>query len=216
MKKYLVEFIGTFFLVLTIVTVVNGMAAGNFLAPLAIGSALMVMVYAGGHISGAHYNPAVTLGVLMRGKVAGSDVPGYMVAQVLGGILAAVLGAAVLGKGTVLGGGDMPANVPAAFVAELLGTFALVWVVLQTATTKSTAGNSYYGLAIGFTVLAMAYALGGFGTGGCFNPAVAIGAAFNGLAGWGTAILALAANFVGGALAALAFNATYTRLGGDD
>ena len=72
MKKYLVEFIGTFFLVLTIVTVVNGMAAGNFLAPLAIGSALMVMVYAGGHISGAHYNPAVTLGVLMRGKVAGS------------------------------------------------------------------------------------------------------------------------------------------------
>ncbi len=216
MKKYLVEFIGTFFLVLTIVSVVNGIADNNFLAPLAIGSALMVMVYAGGHISGAHYNPAVTLGVLMRGKVAGSDVPGYMVAQILGGILAAVVGAGVLSKGTILGGGDMPADVPAAFVAELLGTFALVWVVLQTATTKSTAGNSYYGLAIGFTVLAMAYALGGFGTGGCFNPAVAIGAAFNGLAGWGTAILALAANFVGGALAALAFNATYTRLGGDD
>ena len=216
MKKYLVEFIGTFFLVLTIVTVVNDNAPGNFLPPLAIGSALMVMVYAGGHISGAHYNPAVTLGVLMRGKIAGSDVPGYIVAQILGAIVAAVVGATLLGRGDLLVGGAMPDSTPAAFVAELLGTFALVWVVLQTATTKSTAGNSYYGLAIGFTVLAMAYALGGFGTGGCFNPAVAIGAAFNGLAGWGTAILALSSNFVGAALAALAFNATYTRLGGDD
>jgi len=205
MKKYIVEFIGTFFLVLTIVTVVNGIADGNFLAPLAIGSALMVMVYAGGHISGAHYNPAVTLGVLMRGKVSGGDVPGYMISQIAGGILAAVIGATVLGKGTMLGGGAMPDNVAAAFVAELLGTFALVWVVLQTATAKGTAGNSFYGLAIGFTVLAMAYALGGYGTGGCFNPAVAIGAAFNGLAGWGTAGLAIGANFVGAALAAIVY-----------
>jgi len=175
MKKYIVEFIGTFFLVLTIVCVVNGAAEGNFLQPLAIGSALMIMVYAGGHISGAHYNPAVTLAVLMRGKVDGGDVPGYVIAQILGGVLAAVIGASILGKGTIMGGGAMPDNMAAAFTAELLGTFALCWVVLQTATTGSTSGNSYYGLAIGFTVLAMAYALGGFGTGGCFNPAVAIG-----------------------------------------
>lgn len=205
MKKYIVEFIGAFFLILTIVCVVNGNPENNFLPPLAIGSALMVMVFAGGHISGAHYNPAVTLGVLMRGKVSAGDAPAYMIAQILGGIAAAVLGAAVLGKGTMMGGTGMPDNMAAAFTAEVLGTFALVWVVLQTATAKGTAGNSFYGLAIGFTVLAMAYALGGFGTGGCFNPAVAIGAAFNGLASWGTAGLAIAANFVGAALAAIVY-----------
>ncbi len=208
MKKYIVEFIGTFFLVLTIVCVVNSATDANQLglvAPLAIGSALMVMVFAGGHISGAHYNPAVTLGVLMRGKVGAGDAPMYMIAQILGGIAAAVLGAAVMGKGTMMGGSGMPDNMAAAFCAEMLGTFALVWVVLQTATAKGTAGNSFYGLAIGFTVLAMAYALGGFGTGGCFNPAVAIGAAFNGLASWGTAGLAIGADLVGAALAAIVY-----------
>ena len=219
MKKYLVEFIGTFFLVLTIVTVVNSATDANQLglvAPIAIGSALMVMIFAGGHISGGHFNPAVTLGVLMRGKVSGGDAPMYMIAQILGGIVAAVIGAMVLGKGAFMEGSGMPDSTSAAFVAELLGTFALVWVVLQTATTKSNAGNSHYGLAIGFTVTAMAYALGGFGTGGCFNPAVAIGAAFNGLASWGTAGLAIVADLVGGALAALAFKATYTAMDADD
>lgn len=213
MKKYIVEFIGTFFLVLTIVTVVNSITDTNQLglvAPIAIGSALMVMIFAGGHISGAHFNPAVTLGVFMRGKCDAGDVPGYIIAQILGGVIAAVLGASLLGKGELMGGGAMPPDSVAAFVAEFLGTFALVWVVLQTATTNSTSGNSYYGLAIGFTVTAMAYALGGFGTGGCFNPAVAIGAAMNGLAGWGTAFLALGANFVGGAVAALMFKAVYS------
>jgi len=205
MKKYIVEFIGAFFLILTIVCVVNGNAPGNFLPPLAIGSALMVMVFAGGHISGAHYNPAVTLGVLMRGKIGAGDVPGYIIAQLLGGAAAALLGAAVLGKAPAVAAAGMPDSVPAAFVAEMLGTFALVWVVLQTATAKGTAGNSFYGLAIGFTVLAMAYALGGFGTGGCFNPAVAVGAALNGLASWGTAGLAIGANLVGAALAAIVY-----------
>ncbi len=216
MNKLLVEFIGTFFLVLTIVCTVNGLPADNYLPPIAIGSALMIMVYAGGHISGGHFNPAVTIGVLMRGKISGGEVPGYMIAQILGGIAAAVIGAAVLGKGTLMAGGAMPSNMGAAFTAELLGTFALVWVVLQTATTASTSGNSYYGLAIGFTVTAMAYALGGFGTGGCFNPAVAIGAAMNGLAGWGTAGLAIAADVVGGVLAAILFKVAYTSQGADD
>ncbi len=216
MKKYIVEFIGTFFLVFTVVCVVNGMPDNNFLAPVAIGAALMVMVYAGGHISGAHYNPAVTLGVLMRGKVASGDVPMYMIAQVLGAILAAVLGATVMGKGAIMGAeGGMPANTAGAFVAEMLGTFALVWVVLHTATTKSTAGNSYYGLAIGLTVTAMAYALGSY-AGGFFNPAVAIGCAFNGLANWATAGLGLVADFIGAALAAVAFKAVYTSMDSTD
>ena len=220
MRKYLVEFIGTFFLVLTIVCVVNGNPAGNFLPPLAIGSILMVMIYAGGHISGAHYNPAVTLAVFMRGKCAASDVPGYIIAQIVGGVLAAIIGSAVFAKagggGADLGAAGSGTSVAAGFVAELLGTFALCWVVLNTATTKSNAGNSHYGLAIGFTVLACAYALGGFGTGGCFNPAVAVGTLVNGLnTGMNIGVI-IAANLVAGALAAVMFKFAYEPLDADD
>jgi len=215
MKKYIIEFIGTFFLMLTIVCVVNGIAADNYMAPLAIGSALMIMVYAGGHISGGHYNPAVSLAAMIRGKLSGKDFPMYVVAQIIGAVLAAVVGATVLAKGTMMGGEGMPSNLPGAFVAELLGTFALAFVVLQTATTKSTAGNSYYGLAIGFTVMVMAYGLGSY-CGGFFNPAVAIGAAMNGLASWGQAGLGLVADLLGGLLAAMAVKATYTSLDSDD
>ncbi len=174
MKKYLVEFIGTFFLVLTIVVTVGGNAGA--MAPLAIGSILMVMIYAGGHISGAHYNPAVTLGVCMRGACPWSDMPGYVVAQVVGGILAAIVGEYLVGciAGTEpLSAGPAFAFLPG-FLAEFLGTFALVWVVLHTATAKGTNGNSFYGLAIGFTVMACAYGLGSV-SGGAFNPAVAGG-----------------------------------------
>src|SRR4029077_5589117 len=89
MHKYAVECIGTFFLVLTIgCTVIGGAGA---MAPLAIGSALMVMIFAGGHISGGHFNPAVTLAVFWRGRCPASDVPGYMVAQFVGAALAALI-----------------------------------------------------------------------------------------------------------------------------
>jgi aquaporin Z len=90
MNKYIAEFIGTFFLVLTIGCTVIGAGTG-VIAPLAIGAALMIMVYAGGHISGGHYNPAVTLGVLIRGKVNGADVLPYWIAQLLGAAVAALL-----------------------------------------------------------------------------------------------------------------------------
>ena len=172
MRKYLVEFVGTFFLVLTIVVTVAGGAGA--MAPLAIGSILMVMVYAGGHISGAHYNPAVTIGVCLRGACPWSDAPGYIIAQLVGAVVAALAGeylVGTMGKATEAGAAF---NMAAGTIAEFLGTFALVWVVLQTATTKSTSGNSYYGLAIGFTVMACAYGLGAV-SGGAFNPAVATG-----------------------------------------
>jgi len=90
MNKYIAEFIGTFFLVLTIGCTGIGAGAG-VIAPLAIGAALMVMVFAGGHISGAHYNPAVTVGVLIRGKVNAADVVPYMVAQLVGAGLASLI-----------------------------------------------------------------------------------------------------------------------------
>jgi len=201
MKKYLVEFIGTFFLVLTIGMTVIGRDPNNYLPALAIGSALMVMVYAGGHVSGAHYNPAVTLAVWLRGRCAAVDVPGYLVAQVLGAAAASLLTLYLKGDPVV---SPKEIAVSPVLAAELVGTFALAYVVLNVATAKATAGNSYYGLAIGFTVLTMAFALGGI-SGGAFNPAVAVGATIMGLFKGANLWIYLAANFGGGALAAAAF-----------
>jgi aquaporin Z len=203
MKKYLVELIGTFFLVFTIGNVVIAPGAGP-LAPIAIGSALMVMIYAGGHISGGHYNPAVTLAVFLRGKCPASDVPGYMASQIVGAVLAAVIVLFLKGNPPDIKPMDIP--VAPALVAELLGTFALAWVVLNVATAKGTAGNSNYGLAIGFTVLAMAFAVGGI-SGGAFNPAVAIGVTVMHVVKGSDLWIHLIADFAGGALAAYAYKA---------
>src|SRR5262249_15964923 len=144
------------------------------MAPVAIGSALMVMIYAGGHISGGHYNPAVTLGVFMRGKCPASDVAGYMIAQVLAAIVAGFLVLYMKGLSPGQPTPNPDFSILKALIAELLFTFALVYVVLNVATSKATAGNSNYGLAIGFTVLTGAYAVGAV-SGGAFNPAVAVG-----------------------------------------
>ena len=200
MKKYLTEFIGTFFLVLTIGMTVIEPGAGN-LAPLAIGAALMIMVYAGGHVSGGHYNPAVTLAVWLRGRCPASDVPGYWLSQILGGVAAAMLALYVKGHPTVT---PKELNTIPALIAELVGTFALAYVVLNTATAKGTAGNSNYGLAIGFTVMTMAFAFGGI-SGGAFNPAVAIGATVMHLFKTGDLWIFLVANLAAGALAAATF-----------
>jgi aquaporin Z len=202
MNKYVAELIGTFFLVLTIGCTVVGHGAGPF-APLAIGSALMVMIFAGGHISGGHFNPAVTLGVWLRGKCETKDVAPYMVFQVVGAVLAALVvkyfkaGAAVAPL--------QPATVPA-LLAEFLFTFALVYVVLNVATAKDTSGNSFYGLAIGFTVLVGAFSVGSI-SGGAFNPAVAVGISVLGLSSWANIWIYLLADFAGAAVAAGAFKA---------
>jgi len=200
MKKYLVEFIGTFFLVLAIGMAVIGSGAGN-LAPLAIGATLMVMVYAGGHVSGAHYNPAVTIAVWLRGRCATSDVPFYIVAQVLGSTAAAFLVLALNDHPTVVAS---PLNTVHALIAEFVGTFALAYVVLNVATAKGTSGNSFYGLAIGFTVMTMAFALGGI-SGGAFNPAVAVGITVMGLAKTANIWIYLVGNFAAAIVAALTF-----------
>ncbi len=170
MNKYLTEFIGTFFLVLTIGMAVS---ASSVLAPIAIGAVLMVMIYMGGNISGAHYNPAVTLAVFMRGKIDAKDMIAYWVFQILAAIIAAFVIFVLTNQPLVVA----PAagrDVIKVILSEMLGTFALVSVVLNVATTKKAAGNSYYGLAIGFTVMAMAVAFGPV-SGGAFNPAVALG-----------------------------------------
>jgi aquaporin Z len=200
MKKYLVEFIGTFFLAMTVGMTVIGASAGA-LAPVAIGSALMIMVYAGGHVSGGHYNPAVTLAVWLRGRCPTKDVLPYWVAQILGALVASAV--VLFLKGDTMA---TAANLKAepAVLAEFLGTFALCYVVLNVATAKGTAGNSNYGLAIGFTVMVMAFALGGV-SGGAFNPAVATGITVMHLEKASSFWIYLLGNLGGGALAAAAF-----------
>ena len=200
MNKYITEFIGTFFLVLTIGCTGIGAGAG-VIAPLAIGAALMVMVFAGGHISGGHYNPAVTIGVLIRGKVKGADVVPYIVAQ-----LAAAATAAVVVKFLRAGVAVTPIspNIGPALLAEFLFTFALVYVVLNTATAEGTSGNSFYGLAIGMTVMTGAFAVGDI-SGGAFNPAVALGICVLGISSWGNIWIYLLADFAAAVVAALIF-----------
>ncbi len=201
MKKYLVEFIGTFFLVLTVgMTVIEPGAAGE-LAPLAIGSALMIMVFAGGHVSGGHYNPAVTVAVWLRGRCPQAEVPGYIGSQIAAGIVAAFVVLGLKGDPSV---SPKDLHVFPALIAELIGTFALAYVVLNVATAKGTTGNSYYGLAIGFTVMTMAFALGPV-SGGAFNPAVAVGITVMKLAKVSNLWIYLLANFGAGALAAIVF-----------
>lgn len=203
MNKYIVEFIGTFFLVLTIgcAAVLRNAGEGGMLAPLAIGSALMVMIFAGGHISGAHFNPAVTLAVFLRGKCPIGDVGPYMIAQVAGAALAAAIVLFLRGTGTTE---PLKPDVAKALLVELLYTFALAYVVLNVATAKGTSGNSFYGLAIGFTVMAGAFAVGPI-SGGVFNPAVAVGLTIMGASSVINIWIYLVANFAGGALAAVVF-----------
>jgi aquaporin Z len=205
-RKLIVELIGTFFLVLTIGMTVVGAKPGDpgaALAPLAIGSALMVMIYAGGHVSGGHYNPAVTLAVWLRGKCATGEMPAYMVAQVVGAAAAAFVVLFLKGDAKASPG---PLEVVPALLAEFLFTFALCYVVLNVATARGTEGNSNYGLAIGFTVLTGAFAVGGI-SGGAFNPAVAVGITILGLKAAADIWIFLVADFLGGLAAAALFKA---------
>ena len=201
MHKYLVEFIGTFFLVLTIgCTVIAG--GPHVVPPLAIGAALMVMVYAGGHISGAHYNPAVTLAVWMRGRLETNDLAPYWLAQIIGAFVAAFAVKFMVGSpdGTPV----VVSHVGPALLAEFLFTFALAYVVLNAATAKATAGNSYYGLAIGMTVMVGVFSVAGV-SGSALNPAVAIGASTMGLVAGSSIWIHIVADLAAGAVAALAF-----------
>jgi len=199
-RKATTEFIGTFFLVLTVGG--TGIAASpGVIPPLAIGAVLMVMIYAGGHVSGGHYNPGVTLGVLMRRRMPASDLLPYWAAQILGAVAAAMIMVAFRGAAPETFQGEYLR----VFITEFLFSFALVYVVLNVATAKATAGNSYFGLAIGFTVLSGAFAVGHI-SGGAFNTAVAVGAMIMRMLAWQALWLYAAANLLGGATAALVFN----------
>jgi aquaporin Z len=206
-RKLVVEFIGTFFLVFTV-----GMAVSKagVLAPLAIGSALMVMVFAGGHVSGGHYNPAVSTAVLLRGKMESREYWPYVIVQIAAGVIAGlviiILGYDFNASAKLAGAGKM-------LIVEFLFTFALAWVVLNVATARGTEGNSFYGLAIGFTVATGAFAVGSV-SGGAFNPAVAIGGMVMGLLSWSDIWIYVIADILGAAVAAIVF--MYTQHGEKD
>jgi aquaporin Z len=198
-RKLSVEFVGTFFLVFTVGMATAKTGAGT-LAPLAIGSVLMVMVFAGGHISGAHYNPAVSTAVLIRGKITSNEWVAYVITQLVAAVLAGLLVRGFNGEASAAA----VASTWKMLVAEFLFTFALAYVVLNVATAKGTEGNSFYGLAIGFTVATGAFAVGGI-SGGAFNPAVALGASVMGIFKWSHIWIYLVATLLGAAVAARAF-----------
>jgi aquaporin Z len=209
--KYVVEAIGTFFLVFTVGAAVG---SGSQFAPLGIGAVLMVMIYAGGHLSGGHYNPAVTMAVLMRRRIGLRDAVAYWFVQLGAGLLAALVVRTVVDptRMATTAALTLPGRtLVAAFVVELLFTFALCYVVLNVATSKHHPDNSFYGLAIGFTVVAGAFAVGAI-SGGAFNPAVSLGAAVMGMFAWPTLWIYLVAQV----LAGIAAGATFLALNPDD
>jgi aquaporin Z len=200
-RKYAVEAIGTFFLAFTVATAV---LTGSVFTPLAAGAVLMVMIYAGGHISGGHYNPAVTMAALVRRRISAADAAGYWIAQAAAGIAAGAAARAIVNplhvRTLTLSGHALAA----AALVELIFTFGLCYVVLNVTTSKDQPGNGFFGLAIGFTVLAGALAVGGI-SGGAFNPAVALGAATAGAFAWSTIWIYLVVQFGAGLLAGLTF-----------
>jgi aquaporin Z len=203
-KSYIVELIGTFFLVLTVcVAAVFGTAGA--MAPVAIGLVLGIMIYGGGYISGGHFNPAVTLGVCLRGKCDFKDLPFYWLAQVVGALIA-VFTAWVLVPDGKVETANFDGKALSVLLAEFLFTFALVWTVLHTATAKGTAGNSFYGLSIGGIVLVGAFTVGSISL-GAFNPAVTTGLALIGKLPLAMLAAYVATQLVAGVVAAVAFKA---------
>lgn len=166
MKKLAAEFIGTFWLVLggcgSAVLACNFPGAGiGFLGvALAFGLTVVTMAYAVGHISGAHFNPAVSVGLWMGGRFDGKDLIPYIISQVLGGILAAaVLYVIATGNGSEIGsfasngyGAQSPGkySMVAALVCEVVMTFIFLLVILGA--TDDRAPKGFAGLAIGLSL----------------------------------------------------------------
>lgn len=203
-RKLIMEFIGAFFLITA-----AGMGGG-----MAAAAALTLAIYAGAHISGGHYNPAVSLAMLIQKKMAPNEFVGYVVAQVAGGIVA---GAAIytLADAKFLPGAADGVSWGKAALAEGIFTFLLVFTVCQVALPKKVDGNQYYGLAIGLTVVVGALAIGGI-SGAALNPAVGIGPLLFDIANIGDHMssigLYLVGPLAGGALASV----VHTMLQGDD
>ena len=208
MKKYLAEFIGTFFFTFTIGTAaVHGASpdgVGSSFAALASGLVLMAMVYAGGHTSGAHYNPAITLGAFVRGRCEKKDVGPYIISQ----LLAAFVGGAAASIVTGIDSAPVMSfdNTAAVLLSEFLFTFALTFVFLKSSTASANVGNSFYGLAVGGTFAAGVITVGSISLGG-FNPAVSLIFAISGKLSWVDSWMHFLPQVLAGLSAGFAFKA---------
>jgi aquaporin Z len=205
-RKYLAEFMGTFFLVLTVCMITFSKVSAD-LQPLAIGATLLALIYSLGHVSGAQFNPVVSVAIYLRGKINLKDLFFYIIAQVLGGIVAAfTVQLLVSGKPPVAPFSAPPQYfaIGQAILAEVLGTFAMILVILNVATAKALEGNSFYGLAIAFVVAGMIYTLGSV-SGSVFNPAVALALCVAQLSSWSLIWINVVGTFGGALLAALVY-----------
>jgi len=200
MPKLVVEAIGTFFLLLTIAMLVLGAAdAGEhavLVIPVGIGLVLTALVFAFGPISGAHFNPAVTIGLYLAGRCPKAHVAPYLVAECIGATAAAFV---ALQLRTVHDAAFEPAHA-AGFAAEAIWTFLLVCVILQI-TSKRNSNNQWFGIVVGTTVAAGAYVMGP-DSGAAFNPAVYLGLALDGVLAWSDWWIYIGGPILGGCLAA--------------
>ena len=204
MNRLVNEFIGTFFLVFTICVAAVYGKAGDF-APIAIGFVLVAVVYAGGHISKAHYNPAVSLAFLIRGcYISIREMFGFIAVQFLGAILATLLAMTFFSDGLEVTPEKLSPS--PALIAEILFTFMLVWVIMNVATAKANIGNQFYGIAIGFTVTGAIYTVGIYSL-AVLNPAVAISLWMIGKLALNQIWIPLAGSILGSVIAVTAFNA---------
>ena len=204
MKKYAVEFTGTFFLMLMI-TVAAVLGHAGDLAGVAIGGGLMALIYGGGHVSKAHYNPAISLAFLMRGGIKKPDFLPYLGAQFIGAALGAVAGIYLIGPGKTVPSASL--EVLPALSAEFFFTLALAWVILQVAMAKGLASNEIYGLAIGAIVMAGVYTVGAISL-AVFNPAVALGLAITGKLAWSQIWIPIVGSIAGAIVATFLFQLT--------
>lgn len=207
MRKYLTEFIGTLVFTFAVIGIVATPDCGVAGTALGIGAALMVMVYASGHVSGGHLNPSVSIAAYFRGALTLGDLGPYIAAQLLGALTAFVIGFGLWHDKYYGHATDLSGKVWAAFLAELVFTFALCYIVLHTATSKDNAGNSFYGLAIGFIVTVGVVAVGGI-SGASFNPAITFGLMLPGMFAWKYIWVYLLAEVLGAVIAAYAYKAT--------
>lgn len=169
MKRYVTEFIGTFFLVAVIC-----LTTGNFLAPIAVSSLLIALIYMGYSVSGAHYNPATTLAILILKKISFKEASIYVLVQLAAGCAGAFVYFFVWGRNSGFPRPNMEINLLKPLFLEAIFTFIMILVILYVAASRKTAGNSYYGLAIGVVVTGIAITSGEISA-GVFNPAVGLG-----------------------------------------
>lgn len=201
-EKLITEFIGTFFLYLIIALSAVSGAAGDF-APLAIGLGLAALIFASGHRSKAHFNPAVTLAFLFTKNQKLKESAAYTLTAIVAVLFAAFSAQLLSPK---IPQAEIIIICPfTAILAEFIFTFILVWVILNVAVSKGTQGNGFYGIAIGFTVASGAYCVGSI-SGASFNPAVSIGLLINNVIDLKTVLLYSLVQLFAGFIAAKLFN----------